>query len=99
MSQPPLCARRAARWHKRAPRLIDVPPHAVIPRRGRIRPRTGVRPSIEYFRRNDASAPPAESLPAPKIFLQKKGYPLWDRTIFGQVFVRGGMINTNPQWF
>src|SRR5215471_5642738 len=32
-----------------------------------------------------------------KIFLQKrlshKGYsPLWDRTIFGQVFVRGGMI-------
>ena len=35
--------------------------------------------------------------PGTKIFLQKrllhKGYPpLWDRTIFGQVFVRGGMI-------
>src|SRR5262245_3763426 len=39
MPQPPLCARRAARWHRRAPRLIDVPPHAVILGRGRIRPR------------------------------------------------------------
>jgi hypothetical protein len=42
-----------------------------------------------------ALAPPAESLPAPKIFLQKrlshKGYPFMGRTIFGQVFVRGGM--------
>src|SRR5262249_61655297 len=31
MPQPPLCARRAARWRRRAPRLIDV--------RGCIRPR------------------------------------------------------------
>src|SRR6516162_9892305 len=62
------------------------------------RPTTsGARPSVECFRRTDASAPPAESLPAPKIFLQKrlsqKSYPLYrDGTIFGQVFVRGGMI-------
>src|SRR5262249_15168704 len=33
MPQPPLYARRAARWRRRAPRLIDV--------RGRIRPRIG----------------------------------------------------------
>ena len=36
-----------------------------------------------------------------KIFLQKrlshKGYPLWDRTIFGQVFVRGAM-NKISKW-
>jgi hypothetical protein len=39
----------------------------------------------------------AESLPAPKNFFAKTSFaqrlpPLWDRTIFGQVFVRGGMI-------
>ena len=49
------------------------------------------------FRRTDASAPPAESLPAPKNFFAKTSFtqrlpPLSDRTIFGQVFVRGGMI-------
>src|SRR5262249_27867683 len=42
-------------------------------------------------------APPAESLPAPKNFFAKTSFtqrlpPLSDRTIFGQVFVRGGMI-------
>ena len=47
--------------------------------------------------KNRCERAPAESLPAPKNFLQKrlshKGYPpLWDRTIFGQVFVRGGLI-------
>src|SRR6516162_1370467 len=29
---------------------------------------SGARPSVECFRRTDASAPPAESLPAPNIF-------------------------------
>jgi hypothetical protein len=49
-------------------------------------------------RRTDASAPPSGISPGTKkIFLQKhlshKGYPpLWDRTIFGQVFGRGGMV-------
>src|SRR6516225_7870902 len=57
---------------------------------------SGVRPSVECFPRTDASAPPAESLPAPKNFFAKTSFtqrlpPLWDRTIFGQVFVRGGM--------
>src|SRR5215469_14042276 len=42
-------------------------------------------------------APRAESLPAPKNFFAKTSFtqrlpPLWDRTIFGQVFVRGSMI-------
>src|SRR6516165_8266851 len=37
------------------------------------------------------------SLPAPKNFSAKASFiqrlpPLWDRTIFGQVFARGGMI-------
>src|SRR6516165_360347 len=32
---------------------------------------SGVRPSVECFRRTDASAPPAESLPAPKNFFAK----------------------------
>ena len=58
---------------------------------------SGVRPSLECFRRTNASAPPAESLSAPKNFFAKTSFtqrqpPLWDRTIFGQVFVRGGMI-------
>src|SRR5215467_2177738 len=40
--------------------------------------------------------PAAASLPAPKNFFAKTSFthrlpPLWDRTIFGQVFVRGGM--------
>src|SRR5262249_25667944 len=57
---------------------------------------SGVRPSLGCFRRTDASAPPAESLPAPKNFFAKTSFtqrlpPLWDRTIFGQVFGRGGM--------
>jgi len=57
---------------------------------------SGVRPSVECFRRTDASAPPAESLLAPKNFFAKASFtqrlpPLWDGTIFGQVFVRGGM--------
>jgi len=44
-----------------------------------------------------SGAPPAESLPAPKNFFAKASFtqrlpPLWDRTIFRQVFVRGGMI-------
>src|SRR5262249_8782773 len=57
---------------------------------------SGVRPSLECFRRTDASTPPAESLPAPKNFFAKTSFtqrppPLWDRTIFGHVFVRGGM--------
>jgi hypothetical protein len=39
---------------------------------------------------------PAESLPAPKNFFAKASFterlpPFWDGTIFGQVFVRGGM--------
>ena len=43
-----------------------------------------------------ALAPRAESLPAPKNFFAITSFtqrlpPLWDRTIFGQVFVRGGM--------
>src|SRR5215475_16100349 len=50
----------------------------------------------ECFRRTDASAPPAESLPTPKNFFAKTSFtqrlpPLCGRTIFGQVFVRGGM--------
>src|SRR6516225_4213924 len=58
---------------------------------------SGARPSVECFRRTDASAPPAESLPTPKFFCKsafhRKAYPLYrDGTIFGQVFVRGGMI-------
>ena len=70
----------------------------------RARPRTvrgtrsiasGVRPSVECFRRTDPSAPPAESLPAPKFFCKNvfytKATPFMGRTIFGQVFVRGGM--------
>src|SRR5262249_18001700 len=45
---------------------------------------------------NHASAPPAESLPVPKNFFCKsvfhtKAAPLWDGTISGQVFGRGGM--------
>src|SRR6516165_6156600 len=32
---------------------------------------SGARPSVECFRRTDASAPPAESLPAPKNFFAK----------------------------
>src|SRR6516162_1328425 len=32
---------------------------------------SGARPSVECFRRTDASAPPPESLPAPKFFLAK----------------------------
>src|SRR5262249_10852888 len=57
---------------------------------------SGVRPSLECFRRTNASAPPAESLPTPKNFFAKTSFtqrlpPLWDRTIFGHVFVRGGM--------
>ena len=53
-----------------------------------------VRLGAQCLTQSDASAPPAESLPAPKIFLQKrlshKGYPLYaGRTIFGQVFGRG----------
>ena len=57
---------------------------------------SGVRPSVECFRRTDASAPPAESSRTPKNFFAKASFtqrlpPLWDRTIFGQVFVRGGM--------
>src|SRR6516165_11728261 len=28
MPQPPLCARRAARWHRWAPRLIDLRRHS-----------------------------------------------------------------------
>src|SRR4029450_11675141 len=57
---------------------------------------SGVRSSLECFRRTDASAPPAESLPTPKNFFAKASFtqslpPLWDRTIFGQVFVRGAM--------
>ena len=51
---------------------------------------------LECFRRTDASAPPAESSRTPKNFFAKASFtqrlpPLWDRTIFGQVFVRGGM--------
>jgi len=50
----------------------------------------------------DASAPPAESLSAPKNFFAKMSFtqrlpPLWDRTIFGQVFVRGAM-NKISKW-
>jgi hypothetical protein len=57
---------------------------------------SGVRPSVERFRRTDASAPPTESLPTPKTFFAKASctqrLPLYrDRTIFGRVFVRGGM--------
>src|SRR5262245_28980864 len=51
--------------------------------------------------RHRASAPPAESLPAQKNFFAKTSFtrkapPLSGRTIFGQVFVRGGM--TNSKW-
>ena len=60
---------------------------------GRFRPVLSVHlPPLPYAL---ALAPPAESSPAPKIFLQKrlsqKGYPFMGRTIFGEVFVRGGM--------
>src|SRR5262249_41959748 len=55
---------------------------------------SGVRPSLECFRRTDASAPPAESLPAPKIFLQKrlshKGYPLYGTEPFLDRFLSEG---------
>jgi hypothetical protein len=50
-----------------------------------------------------ALAPTAESLPAPKFFFCKnvfhtKATPFMGRTIFGQVFVRGGMSNfQNPK--
>src|SRR5262249_50672193 len=56
---------------------------------------SGVRPSLECFRRTDASAPPAESLPTPKnIFLQKrlshKGYPLYRTEPFLDMFLSEG---------
>src|SRR5262249_33939253 len=35
---------------------------------------SGVRPSLECFRRTDASTPPAESLPAPKNFFAKTSF-------------------------
>src|SRR5262250_2776141 len=66
-------------------------------RHGRIREElaAGI---IEKPRRQgvDASLPPAESLPAPKNFFAKTSFtqrppPLCGRTIFGQVFGRGGM--------
>ena len=47
-------------------------------------------------------APPAESLPAPKNFFAKTSFAqrlpsLWDRTIFGQVFGRGGMTEISKR--
>src|SRR4029450_13717036 len=55
---------------------------------------SGVRPSLECFRRTDASAPPAESFPTPKIFLQKrlshKGYPFMGRNHFRTGFWETG---------
>src|SRR5262249_5027495 len=55
---------------------------------------SGVRPSVECFRRTDASAPPAESLPTPKIFLQKrlshKGYPFMGQNHFWTGFCQRG---------
>ena len=68
-----------------------------VPLGGRDLPQSKTqRSTASDFRRTDASAPPAESLPAPKNFFAKASFtqrlpPLWDRTIFGQVFVRGGM--------
>jgi hypothetical protein len=57
---------------------------------------SGVRPSIECFRRTAASAPPAGISPGTKKFFCKnvfhtKATPFMGRTIFGQVFVREGM--------
>jgi len=57
---------------------------------------SGVRPSVECFRSTDASAPPAESLLAPKIFFCKnvfrtKATAFIGQNHFCQVFVRGGM--------
>src|SRR6516225_11102828 len=47
---------------------------------------SGARPSVECFRRTDASATPAESLPAPKIFCKnvfhRKAYPLYETEPF-----------------
>src|SRR6516165_7055637 len=68
MPQPPLCARRAARWHRRAPRLIDVPPHAVIPGRGSsspTKPKSGARSSARPTsnRRDEVSAEDREGFP------------------------------------
>jgi hypothetical protein len=70
----------------------------------RARPRTvpdtssaasSVRPPLECFRRTDVSAPPAESLPTPKIFFQKrlshKGYPFTGRNHFWTGFWERGM--------
>jgi hypothetical protein len=55
---------------------------------------SGVRPSVECFRRTEASAPPTEFLPAPKIFLQKrlshKGYPLYGQNHFWTGFCQRG---------
>jgi hypothetical protein len=53
-------------------------------------------PPVECFRRSDATAPPAESLPAPKNFFAKASFTqrlrsFMGKTIFGQVFVRGAM--------
>src|SRR5262249_10274860 len=55
---------------------------------------SGVRPSLECFGRTDASAPPAESLPAPKNFFAKrlshKGYPLYGTEPFLDRFLSKG---------
>jgi hypothetical protein len=52
--------------------------------------------AVAKGRRTDASARQRNLSRHQKFFLQKrlshKGYPLYGRTIFGQVFVRGGMI-------
>jgi hypothetical protein len=58
---------------------------------------SGVRPSVECFRRTDA-----ESLPAPKIFLQKrlshKGYRLYGQNHFWTGFWERGVSNfQNPK--
>src|SRR5262249_24041412 len=80
-------------------RQVPVPPWRRDPAQCLIQrsAASGVRPSVECFQRTDASAPPAESLPALKNFFAKTSFtqslpPLWNRTIFGQVFVRGGTI-------
>src|SRR6516164_9751246 len=65
-----------------------------IPRRMFSRPTKAKRSEVasSKFER----APRAESLPAPKNFFAKTSFtqrlpPLWDRTIFGQVFGRGAV--------
>src|SRR6516162_6681523 len=57
---------------------------------------SGVRPSVRVFPKNRCERAASGILSHTKKFFAKASFtqrlpPLWDRTIFGQVFVRGGM--------